>query len=289
MKKFFHEIKQILLSLKHGVTNDLLETIRAITRYLSQISIYKKELSIQISHSLSNLERLFCTLLQLCILKLNQIKLLIHKMAYQSQQSMPQNDLNDLNSSQNLIFSIMSLCLDSLINFMPNFADPNYLITIDEYKLLLDTHLSMPSSFDLQTSLSFGSILWLIEYCLKLLQKHESVNVSSTVASSASTLKSTTTPNKLNESLTNELIGSPSKRNVTILANDESDGNKSFRSLYVCVLEKVLNFLLTQIILCDRQTQFSIRDRKIFKRDLGAEIVSIILYFDCNYSILKNI
>jgi hypothetical protein len=259
--------------LKHGVTNDLLETIRSITRYLSQISIYKKELSIHISHSMANLERLFCTLLQLCILKLNQIKVLIQKMTHQSQQSIPQNDLSDLNSSQNVIFSIMSLCLDSLLNFIPNFADPNYLLTIDEYKLLLDTHLTMPSSFDLQTSLSFGSILWLIEYCLKLLQKHDTANPTS-ATTAASSIKSSTTPSKLNESLTNELIGSPSKRNVTILVNDELDNSKlPFRSLYICVLEKVLNFLLTQIILCDRQLQFSLRDRKIFKRDLGAEIV----------------
>jgi hypothetical protein len=228
---------------------------------------------------MANLERLFCTLLQLCILKLNQIKLLMHKIAHQPQQSMSQNDLSDLNSSQNLIFSIMSFCLDSLFTCIPNFSDPNYLITIDEYKLLLDTHLTMPSSFDLQTSLSFGSILWLIEYCLKILQKHETFNVSSTMTGSSSALKSTTTPSKLNESLTNELIGSPSKRSVTILANDDTENSKlPFRALYVCVLEKVLNFLLTQIILCDRQVQFSIRDRKIFKRDLGVEIVSISLF-----------
>ena len=45
------------------------------------------------------------------------------------------------------------------------------------------------------------------------------------------------------------------------------------RSLIVCVLEKSLNFLLTQIVLCERQGTILPRDRKMLKRELNSEIV----------------
>ena len=77
----------------------------------------------------------------------------------------------DLVACQNLLFSLMSVCLDSLFNYMPNFADTNYLSSIDEYKLLLAFQLAPPSSFDMQSPLSFGSILWIIDYILKLLHR----------------------------------------------------------------------------------------------------------------------
>ena len=46
------------------------------------------------------------------------------------------------------------------------------------------------------------------------------------------------------------------------------------RTLVTTVLEKLLNLLLTQIILCDKLMQHSDRDRKLFKRELSTEIVS---------------
>lgn len=47
----------------------------------------------------------------------------------------------------------------------------------------------------------------------------------------------------------------------------------NFRSLIVSTLEKVLNLVLTQIILCDRLSHFSARDKKLFKRELSSELV----------------
>lgn len=61
-----------------------------------------------------------------------------------------------------------------------------------------------------------------------------------------------------------------------------------FRSLIVSTLEKVLNMLLTQIILCDRLTNFSSRDKKMFKRELSSEIVrKCFLYY--RYLVLRLI
>jgi hypothetical protein len=89
-------------------------------------------------------------------------------------------NIEELVTSQNLLFSITSLCLDSLLNYIPNFGESNYMARLDEYKLLLAIQLSPPSSFDLHSSLSFGSILWLIDYILKILHrviKHKTVKL----------------------------------------------------------------------------------------------------------------
>jgi hypothetical protein len=79
--------------------------------------------------------------------------------------------IEELVGTQNLLFSIVSLCLDSLLNHIPNFGQVNYLAKLDEYRLLLAFQLSPPSSFDLHSPLSFGSILWLIDYILKILHR----------------------------------------------------------------------------------------------------------------------
>lgn len=49
-------LSKIVLGMEDGLTNDKLETMRTIARYLSQISLYKRELLINISTSLDNLE-----------------------------------------------------------------------------------------------------------------------------------------------------------------------------------------------------------------------------------------
>ena len=46
------------------------------------------------------------------------------------------------------------------------------------------------------------------------------------------------------------------------------------RQIITGVLEKLLNFLLTQIILFDRQN-LNARDKKMFKRELFSEIVRL--------------
>jgi hypothetical protein len=47
---------KIIFSASHSFDNDLLETIRCFARYLSQISVYKNELAINLSNSMENLE-----------------------------------------------------------------------------------------------------------------------------------------------------------------------------------------------------------------------------------------
>ncbi len=73
--------------------------------------------------------------------------------------------------AQNLIFSITSISLDALMSYVPNLGDSNCAIQFDEYKLLLSAQLAQPSSFDTFSSFSFGSIMWMIDYCLKIAQK----------------------------------------------------------------------------------------------------------------------
>lgn len=74
-------------------------------------------------------------------------------------------------SSQSLLFSIINYCLDALSNYTPDFADGSYLNRLDEYKMLLSFQLAPPSSFDYQSPLSFGSILWLIDHTLKIVHR----------------------------------------------------------------------------------------------------------------------
>lgn len=80
-------------------------------------------------------------------------------------------NMEELITTQNLLFTIISLCLDSLLNYIPNFGEASYMSKIDEYSLLISLQLSAPSSFDQHNILSFGSILWLIDYILKLLHR----------------------------------------------------------------------------------------------------------------------
>lgn len=45
-----------MIGLENDLDNDLLDTIRPISRYFSQISLYKREVLINISTSMENLE-----------------------------------------------------------------------------------------------------------------------------------------------------------------------------------------------------------------------------------------
>ncbi len=90
-----------------------------------------------------------------------------------------------------------------------------------------------------------------------------------------------TTPKK-NLDLNTEII-SP-KKNVTI-AHEESAIETKFatKQIIIGVLERCLNFLLTQTVLFERQTQYSARDKKIFKRELSSEIESILQSFNKSF------
>jgi hypothetical protein len=59
------------------------------------------------------------------------------------------------------------------------------------------------------------------------------------------------------------------------------------RTLLVQTLEKLLNFLLTQIILCEKMLQHSSRDKKMFKRELNSEIVKLIIFYLNKYESLN--
>jgi hypothetical protein len=89
----------------------------------------------------------------------------------QNAQALSKLTNDEILTSQTLLFSILSYCLDSLANFMPNFADGSYMTKLDEYRLLIAFQLTPPSSFDLQSPLSFGGILWLIDYILKIVHR----------------------------------------------------------------------------------------------------------------------
>lgn len=148
------------------------------------------------------------------------------------------SSLSKINSEElvrlkNLLFSIISLSLDSLSNFIPNFADPNYLGKIDEYKLLLAFQLTPPSSFDSNSPLSFGSILWLIDYILKVLHRYDQTtslanitNLPSNAQKQANAQSSTLTPSKRVKDLisgqqSSSLLADTSpKKNVSILVDE---------------------------------------------------------------------
>ena len=117
---------------------------------------------------------------------MNQIKALSIKLAqqaqYQSSQmsttgtttrqpAVPKINMEGFIAAQNLIFSITNLCLDSLSNYIPNLADYNYACYFDEFKLLPSLQSTPPSSFDSTSGLSFGSIIWMTDYSLRMLQK----------------------------------------------------------------------------------------------------------------------
>ena len=121
--------------------------------------------------------------MQLSIEKISNIKGLLSKGhhhtvigQHDSFQAKPSRiDLEELLLCQNLLFSISSFCLDAIYHYIPNLASP--LTNIEEYNLLVAVNLNPPSSFDCQTPLSFGSILWMIDYCMKLLQKVTNLNL----------------------------------------------------------------------------------------------------------------
>jgi hypothetical protein len=67
------------------------------------------------------------------------------------------------------------------------------------------------------------------------------------------------------------------RKNVTIIAEDPSlESKQPAKNLVNSILEKLFNFLFTQIILFERQNQYSGRDRKIFKREISLELVRFI-------------
>lgn len=148
------------------------------------------------------------------------------------QNSLTKLSLDDLVNIQNILFTIISINLDGLFNFSPNFADQNFSLKFDEYKILLTSQISPPSAFDAHTPLSFGSVLWLIDYLLKLLHKHDITGNSSmlntTSSKNTSILSSNLTSNKRLQDLINSGVpGSSSistspKKNVTIIGEDAS-------------------------------------------------------------------
>jgi hypothetical protein len=165
----------------------------------------------------------------------------------------------------------MSTSLDGLLNYMPNLGDFNYATHFDEYKLLLTTQLSQPSSFDTYSPFSFGSILWMIDYCLKIAQKNEIgfTNIAKQPATTA------TTPKKLDES--------PSKKATSLVEEAAIETRFATKQLILIVLEKLLNLVLAESVLFERQTQFNARDKKLFRRELFSEINSILQGFNKSF------
>lgn len=181
-------------------------------------------------------------------------------------------------TAQNLIFSIMSISLDALTSYTPNLGDSNCAIQFDEYKLLLSAQLAQPSSFDTFSSFSFGSIMWMIDYCLKIAQKNElGVSGLARQQSIATTPKKGLDLNPVTETT------SP-KKSVAVTSEESAIETKfATKQIIIGVLERCLNFLLTQTVLLERQTQYSARDKKIFKRELSSEIESILQSFNKSF------
>lgn len=179
---------------------------------------------------------MFTSIVQLCIMKLSHVRIVSMKqMHHQSTVGWQLNSLTKLNSDdlvniQNMLFTIVSINLDGLFNFSPSFADQNFSLKLDEYKILLTSQISPPSAFDAHTPLSFGSILWLIDYLLKLLHKHD-ISASAplkfnTQTKGANLTSSNITPNKRVQDIINSgqsgssFVNTSPKKNVTILGED---------------------------------------------------------------------
>ncbi|CAF0748696.1 unnamed protein product [Brachionus calyciflorus] len=293
---YFETMVQIATTLHHSLDLDLLDIIRAFSRYLAQISLYTKELLLNIQNSTQHLESLFTSLIQLCIMKLSHVRIVSMKAHHSLQTTIgshqsPLSKLapDDLVNIQNLLFSIMSLNLSGLFNFAPNFADPNYLIKLDEYRPILAFQLAPPSSFDSHSTLSFGSILWLIDFILKILHKYDHSSpagnasvLNSTVLKNTTIISSNLTPNKRVQNIINSgnpnstLADTSPKKNASILEDTHIETKLPSKSLIICVLEKCLNILLSQIVLCEKVSHISPRDKKLLKRELNSEINSII-------------
>lgn len=180
---------------------------------------------------------MFTSVVQLCIMKLSHVRIVSMKqMHHHSTVGWQQNSLTKLNSDdlvniQNMLFTIISINLDGLFNFSPSFADQNFSLKMDEYKILLTSQITPPSAFDAHTPLSFGSILWLVDYLLKLLHKHDisgstSLKLNNTQIKNTSILSSNLTPNKRLQDLISSGQPGPSfvstspKKNVTIFGED---------------------------------------------------------------------
>jgi len=257
-----------------------LQIIQTICRYLTQICSYKKELSIHLAHSVQNLEKLFCTVLQLCITKVSHLKALLAKSHHgqQKQNQAQKYNADELISSQNKLFSIISYCLDSLFNYIPDFAHSIHLIRFDEYNLLLAVNLNPPSSFDINSlqnsNLTFGSLLFLIDYCFKILHKHDLISSGAPSSISSKINPENVLSPKKNVSINTSTVGTPGGNLTTDELN--LDTKLPSKSLTLTLLEKILNLLLTQIVLCDKKFQFTNRDKMIFKRELSSEIVSYL-------------
>ena len=178
--------------------------------------------------------------------------------------------------------------------------------------------LAQPSSFDTFNAFSFGSILWMIDYCLKIVQKVNmtrfnlmikifwfefwfnkrmklaavdklmvSNNRCPQLQKRIPKLQQTKTrlPKRMSTLFPKMSIWRPSLhqgdnrfKTFSIFCRNKI-WIKIFiqRQIITGVLEKFLNFLLGQIILFERQSQFAPRDKKIFKRELFSEIVSQII------------
>lgn len=229
-------------------------------------------------------------MLQLCITKVSHLKSLIAK-SHHGQQKQNQNqklNADDLISCQNKLFSIISYCLDSLFNYMPNFSHSIHLISFDEYNLLLAVNLNPPSSFDVNSmqnsNLTFGSLLFLIDYCFKILHKHDLISSGVGLGNLSKTnLENVLSPKK-SVSINVGTVGTPGGNQAGEDLN--ADTKLPSKSLTLTLLEKNLNLLLTQIVLCEKKFQFTNRDKMIFKRELSAEIV---IHLKKTFFFLKNL
>lgn len=286
---YYETIARIVIDSRQSFDVHFLEIIRTFSRYLVQISKYKRELLINLPNSADYLEQIFCDMLHSCISKTRQIKSVssrlsqqLHASAQKKDKLTPQQQAASMKSkkeigkciaAQNLIFSIMSVSLDALMNYVPNLGDNNYITHFDEYKLLISTQLAQPSSFDNFSAFSFGSILWIIDYCLKIAQKNE-------ICSSSITKQSITTPKKGELHVLATETASPKKGVSSNVEESAIETKFATKQIIMGVLEKFLNFLLTQIVLFEKQSQYSVRDKKIFKRELSSEINSILQGFN---------
>lgn len=290
---YYETIARIIIDSRESFEADVLEIIRTFSRYLAQISKYKRELLINLPQSAEYLEQIFCDILHSCISKTRQIKSVstrlnqqLHTNAQKKDQTTQQKaanlkskkEIEKCISVQNLLFPIMSISLDGIANYMPNLGEFSYATHLDEYKLLLTTQLAQPSSFDTFSPFSFGSILWMIDYCLKISQKNE-------IGSSGISKQSITTTPKKNTDLNQpgEIV-SPSKKGPTSTVDETAIETKlGTKQIITGILEKLLNFILTQTVLFERHAQYSARDKKIFKRELSSEINSILQGFNKSF------
>jgi hypothetical protein len=166
--------------MKTSINKVLLECVIQMCHYFSVLSEYKKELIIHIPHTFSNisLSDLTLDILQISIVKLKCLRLIDESIKKQASLDLTHNEISS-SIIVNKLLQIIWNCVNVLMNYIPSMNDLKFNTNIEqsnEFNLLISLKFTAPSYDTLNTQLSFGSLLFIIDYCIKTLHKLETLN-----------------------------------------------------------------------------------------------------------------